>query len=250
MGSDGSQSELTVRTAAQFATTHWSTVLRAGDSACPASQAALEKLCGQYWYPLYAFVRRHNFSPEDAEDLTQEFFAVLLEKGYLERADRDRGRFRTFLLTSMQNFLRNAHDRGATWKRGGRQQFISWDAAVLENRYQAERQADLSPQEMFEKRWAATLLEHVLERLRNEFEADGRGPLFKRLKDQLWGDAAAPSYAESAAALGMNATAMRVAAHRLRRHFRETLRGAIAETVDDPGEIDDEIRHLLAVLGR
>jgi RNA polymerase sigma factor (sigma-70 family) len=242
--------ETTARNAAQFATTHWSTVLRAGDSACPTSQAALEKLCGQYWYPLYAFVRRHNFSPEDAEDLTQEFFAVLIEKGYLDRADRDRGRFRTFLLTSMQNFLRNARDRDTTWKRGGRQQFVSWDAAVLESRYQAECQTDLSPQEIFEKRWAATLLEHVLDRLRKEFEADGRGPLFERLKDQLWGDAAAPSYAEAAAELGMNATALRVAAHRLRRRFRETLRGAIAETVDDPGEIDDEIRHLLAVLGR
>ena len=219
MGSDGSQSQSIERTAAQFATTHWSTVLRAGDSACPASQAALEKLCGQYWYPLYAFVRRHNFSPEDAEDLTQDFFAVLLEKGYLERADRDRGRFRTFLLTSMQNFLRNARDHDATWKRGGRQRFVSWDAAVLESRYQAECQTDLSPQEIFEKRWAATLLEHVLDRLRNEFEADGRGPLFERLKDQLWGDAAAPSYAEAAAALGMNATALRVAAHQVATKF-------------------------------
>ena len=250
MASDSPADELTVRTAAQFATTHWSVVLAAGDSTSPDSQDALEKLCRQYWYPLYAYVRRRGYRPEDAEDLTQGFFAIFLKKGYAEHADRSRGRFRTFLLTSMQNFIHNARDQSAAWKRGGRQQFVSWDAAVLEGRYQAESQLELSPEEIFEKRWAATLLQQVLDLLRTEFDSEARGFLFERLKDHLWSDESAPPFARVAEELGVNATNLRVAAFRLRRRFREILRHEIAHTVGDPADVDDEIRYLIRVLGR
>ena len=249
MSNDRSEDESKARTAAQFATTHWSVVLAAGDSASPDSKEALEKLCRTYWYPLYAYVRRCGFKPEDAEDLTQDFFAVFLEKGYLERADRVKGRFRTFLLSSMQNFLRNAKERLATWKRGGRLRFVSWDSAELEERYGAELRSDLSPEEVFEKRWAATLLEQVLDHLRKDFDSSERAPVFETLKDYLWGDIATATQTEAAARLGMKATAFRVAVYRLRRRFRETLREEIAHTVTDPAEIDDEIRYLIGILG-
>ena len=213
------------------------------------TEEAFEQLVRDSYQMVYRLAYRMVRSKSDAEDLTQDFFAVFLEKGYLERADRDKGRFRTFLLSSMQNFLRNAKERLATWKRGGRLRFVSWDSAELEERYGAELRSDLSPEEVFEKRWAATLLEHVLDHLRKDFDSSERAPVFETLKDYLWGDIATATQTEAAARLGMKATAFRVAVYRLRRRFGETLREEIAHTVTDPAEIDDEIRYLIGILG-
>ena len=239
--------ESTVGTAAQFATTHWSVVLAAGDGASPESSAALERLCRTYWYPLYAFVRRKGYSVEDAEDLVQDFFSSFLQKGYVGRVDPARGRFRTFLLTSMQNFLHNAQDRLAARKRGGGQRFFSWDITAVEDRYQAQLGEGLTPEKAFEKRWAATLLQSVLDRLREDFKATGRAELFEQLKGHLWGEDDAVPYAQLGAKLGMTPLALKVTVHRLRQRFGERLREEIAHTVSDAAEVEAEIQYLIGL---
>jgi len=236
-------------TVAQFVTTHWSVVLAAGDAASPDSRQALEKLCRQYWFPLYAFVRREGYPPADAEDLVQDFFLAFLRKGYVGRADPTRGRFRTFLLTSMQNSLHNARDRLAALKRGGNQRFIPWDLAEVEDRYQAQPAEHLTPEKAYEKRWAATLLQEVLNRLREDFKATGRAELFERLKGHLWAEDDAVPYAQLGIELGMTPIALKVTVHRLRQRFAERLREEIAHTVNDPAEIEDEIHYLIGLFG-
>lgn len=230
-----------------FATTHWSVVLAAGQPDSPQAQAALEALCRAYWYPLYAYVRRRGRSPQDAQDLTQGFFLSLLRGQYLTRADRARGRFRTFLLTALENYLHNEHDRALALKRGGDREIVSWDGLEAERRYALEPAGGLSPEQLFEKRWGATLLEQVLARLRAEFDQPERRAVFDQLKPHLWGEDHATPYAELATRFNLSVPAIKVTVHRLRKRYRELLREAIAQTVADPGEIADEIRHLLRV---
>ncbi len=230
-----------------FATTHWSVVLAAGHPSSPDAQAALEKLCRTYWYPLYAYVRRRGYKPEDAQDLTQEFFARLLQKNSIAGADRTKGRFRSFLLGALEHFLADEHDRAGAKKRGGGQQFISWEQDFAEKRFADEPTDELSPDKIFDRRWALTVLEQAASRLRDEYQAAGNAPLFERLKTYVAGGGAAPTYAATAAQLGLSESAVKSAIFRLRRRYHELVREAVAQTVADPQELEEEIRHLMAV---
>jgi len=234
---------------AQFATTHWSKVLAAGDSSAPGAKEALEGLCRTYWYPLYAFVRRQGQSPHDAQDLTQEFFAWLLESKQLRVADSERGRFRSFLLGMLKNFLSDERKRVQAQKRGGGCALISLDAALAEERYDLEPAIDLTPEIIFDRRWAWTVMEQTVARLRDEYVAAGRAELFEQLKHFQPGEEAGRSYAEVAERLGLSEGAVKSAIWRLRQRHRDLLREEIAQTVATPAEVDEEIRYLVAVLG-
>jgi RNA polymerase sigma factor (sigma-70 family) len=234
--------------AGEFATTHWSVVARAAQLSGPSAQAALEQLCRAYWRPLYAYLRRQGQGPEEAEDLTQEFFARLLEKRYLEHADAARGRFRNFLLTSLKRFLVTEWRRTARQKRGGGQPVLSLDAASAAAGDDAELADSLTPEKAFEKRWALTLMERVLSALASEYAAADKTPLFEALKDSLWGEQPARPYSELAQRLGVSEGAVKVSAHRLRLRCRGLLRAEVGQTVACPQEIDAELRHLVAVL--
>jgi RNA polymerase sigma-70 factor (ECF subfamily) len=231
-----------------FATTHWSVVLAAGQTASPQAEAALEKLCGAYWYPLYAYVRRQGHSPHDAQDLTQGFFAVLLEKNYVELADRAKGKFRSFLLTALNHFLGDHRDRANALKRGGGKVIISLEEQTAEGRWSLEPATDLSPEKEYEKLWAVTVLQQALIHLRDEADKAGRDELFEELKSFLEGEARPGDYAAVGAKLGMTANSVAVAVHRLRQRYRELVRAEIANTVASAEEIEDELRHLFAVL--
>ena len=231
-----------------FATTHWSLVLAARGRPSPDARAALADLCRVYWYPLYAFVRRSGHDATTAEDLTQEFFARLLEKGWLGQADRTKGRFRSFLLAACKHFLTNERDRARALKRGGGKPPLPIDFGGADERYAREPADELTPERLFERRWALALLDQVLVDLRAEYAAAGRGALFDRLKAHLGGAADSAPYESVAVELGMTAGAVKVAAHRLRQRYRDRLRDAIARTLNDPAAVDDEIRHLFAVL--
>ena len=232
-----------------FVTTRWSVVLAAQEKSSPESAAALETLCRAYWYPLYAFVRGSGHSPHDAEDLTQGFFARLLAKDYLQAADREKGRFRTFLRVCLKRFLANEWDRQRALKRGGGERTTSLDAAVAEQRYATELTTGVAPDRLYERQWAMTLLEQTMARLRAEYTASGRLTEFEQLKSALTAERGAIPYAELAAALGSTEGATRVAVHRLRKRYRELFRATVADTVSEPGEVDDEVRHLVTVLG-
>jgi RNA polymerase sigma-70 factor (ECF subfamily) len=208
----------------------------------------MEKLCHTYWYPLYVYVRRQGNSPEDAQDLTQDFFARLLEKNYLAKADPDRGKFRTFLLRSLKNFLVNEWKRAGRLKRGGGLEFLSIDTNAAEDRFAAEAPDEFNPDAEYETSWAVTLIEQVLAALRQEFSAADKGRLFEELKGFIWGDKSTASYAEIAAPLNLSEGAVKVAVHRLRQRFRELLRAEVAHTVARPEDIDGELRHLISVL--
>jgi len=231
-----------------FATTHWSVVLAAGDSRSPQAEDALEKLCRTYWYPIYAYVRRKGHSPENSQDLTQQFFSRLLEKKYLKLADAERGKFRGFLLTSLRHFLVNEWEKARTAKRGGGQVVLSLDEQDAESRYMAEPSTELSPDAIFEKRWAVTVLEQVLARFRQESVSAGKGELFERLKGLMWGDENSASQSEIGAELGLSAAAVKSALHRFRLRYRELLRAEVANTVTRTEDIDEELRHLVSVL--
>jgi RNA polymerase sigma-70 factor (ECF subfamily) len=229
-----------------FPTTLWTIVLHAARDEPAQVRAALAQLCQAYWYPLYSFVRRRGYSPHDAEDLTQAFFAQLLEKHALEQVDPELGRFRTFLLASLKNFLANDWDKAHARKRGGGQTIVSLDKESAESRYQLEPSHDMTPERHFERQWAMTLLDQVLDALRDEYHAEGKGNLFDELKVVIVGQPG--PYAEMAARLGCSEGAIKVAVHRLRHRYRELLRARIAATVGE-GDVDDELRHLLVVLG-
>lgn len=231
-----------------FATTHWSVVLSARDPSAPGSTAALETLCRTYWYPLYAFVRRQGQSPPDAQDLTQEFFARLLEKHYLLAAAREKGRFRTFLIVALKRFMANEWDRARALKRGGGQAQVSLDTSLAETRYQMEPPAVAGADQVYERRWALTLLDQAMARLRQEYAGRGNTGEFEQLKSVLTADRGEISYSTIAANLGVSEGAARVAVHRLRKRFREVFREEIAQTVSTPDEIEDEVRHLVAAL--
>jgi RNA polymerase sigma-70 factor (ECF subfamily) len=231
--------------AKNFPTTLWTLVLHAGRDESVQAQAALAQLCQAYWYPLYSFVRRRGYAPHDAQDLTQAFFAQLLEKRGLEGVAPELGRFRTFLLASLKHFLANDWDRAHARKRGGGKTILSLDERA-ESRYQLEPSHNLTPERHFERQWAMTLLEQVLDALRDEYHAEGKGDLFEELKAVMVGQPR--TYADIAARLRRSEGAIKVAVHRLRHRYRELMRARIAETVG-AGEVEDELRHLLAVLG-
>lgn len=234
--------------ASAFATTHWSVVLAAGNRGTPDAQAALERLCQMYWPPLYAFLRRYGRTPEDAEDETQDFFAHFLEKECFGRADPQRGRFRTFLLTCFQHYLRDAHEQRITAKRGGPARVLSLDRERAERGYAAEPAEHVTPERLFEKRWATTLLENVLAQLGGEFARTGKREFFDQLKGFVWGEQGTTPVRQIATQFGVSESAVKVTVHRLRQRFRELLRLEIAHTVTRPEEIDDEIRYLAQAL--
>jgi RNA polymerase sigma-70 factor (ECF subfamily) len=233
-----------------FMTTHWSVVLTAADPRKPEAMAALERLCRTYWYPLYAYVRRRGYLPEDAQDLTQGFFCRLLDHPWLPRADRNKGRFRSFLLGAMNHYLANEWDRAKAIKRGGRARFQSLEDGSCERLFLEESQLAQSPGELYERRWATTLLQTVLTRLRQEAIAAGQLEQFEKLEVVLTGENRDSTYAELAAELSTTEGALKMAALRLRRRYAELLREEIAATVSNPEEIEAELRHLLVVLSR
>jgi len=231
-----------------FATTHWSVVLAAGQADTTRAHDALAKLCSSYWYPLYAYVRRRGYSSHDAQDLTQAFFAQLLERQSLEKVDPALGRFRSFLLASMNHFLTNEWKKAGAKKRGGGLQNVSLDWAAAEKRYDLEPADPSSPDKAYEKQWAITLLDRALRALEEEYGRDHRAPLFAALKQTLVGSRESQPYDKLASEFGINEGAVKVAVHRLRKRYRELIRAEIADTVASAGEIDTEMRHLLAVL--
>jgi RNA polymerase sigma-70 factor (ECF subfamily) len=233
-----------------FATTHWSVVLNAADSSAPGAQEALEQLCRTYWYPLYAHVRRQGHSQEDAQDLTQEFFFRFLNKAHLGRADRDRGLFRSFLLTSLKNFLRHEWEKARAEKRGGGRTFLAWEEEGAEGRYQRELTSQLAPDQLFEQRWAMTLLQNALARLQKEYAAAGKSAQFEELKPFLSTEPGEGAYAAVASRLGISTGAVAVAVHRLRQRYGELVREEVAHTVSSPAEVQEELRYLMDLMSR
>ena len=231
-----------------FVTTRWSVVLAAQDKSSPNSAAALETLCRAYWYPLYAYVRGLGRSPHDAQDLTQEFFARLLAQDWLRVVLPEKGRFRTFLLVAMKRFLANEWHRDMAQKRGAGNTPLSLDSEKAEHRFAAE--PPLTPDELYERRWAMTLLDEALKRLRHDFTRTGRKREFEGLKEWLTAERGSIPYEQIATALGTTEGAARVAVHRMRKQFRQFFRETIAETVEAAGDVDAEMRHLVAVLSR
>jgi RNA polymerase sigma-70 factor (ECF subfamily) len=249
MASVEPQKQAGVGTAARFHTTHWSVVLAAHADDPARARDALEQLCTVYWYPLYAFLRRRGHQPADAEDLVQGFIEHLLERQFFQAANPDKGRFRSYLLTSLNHFLADEADRTGRLKRGAGRLLISLDAVVAERRYALEPADPCDPEQLFERRWALTLLDTVLQRLEAEAAESGRANLFRQIKGVLLGDRSAVPYAELGPQLGLSEAALTMTVHRLRRRYRELVREEIAHTVSSPVEIDEEMRHLFQVLG-
>jgi DNA-directed RNA polymerase specialized sigma24 family protein len=233
---------------ARFSTTHWSIVAEAAQDDSPNASDAMAQLCRSYWYPLYAYVRRKGYDAPDAQDLTQEFFARLLARNFLNVADRNKGKFRSFLLGSMEHFLAREWTKARAQKRGGSQTIFSLDALNAETRYRMEPVNELTADRIFERRWATTVLEEAMARLADESIASQKGDLFAKLQPFLSGDNGDDSYGETAASLNMTAGAIKVAIHRLRQRFGELVREEIARTVAAPAQVDDELRYLVALL--
>jgi RNA polymerase sigma-70 factor (ECF subfamily) len=232
-----------------FATTHWSMVVRAAQAGTTEGRAALEELCRIYWYPLYWFSRRRGLPRPEAEDLTQGFFADLIERGAIARADAARGRFRTFLLASFQNYQSHQQERAKSLKRGGNREIISLEALQAgEVRFQEEAAPAESPEKVFERQWALSLLDQALATVQREYAAAGKAALFDELKVVLWGDRCDIGYAGIARQLGSTEGAIKMAVHRLRRRFQEEFRAEVAKTVCNIDELGEEMHHLFAAL--
>ena len=227
-----------------FSTTHWSLVVHAGDMADPAAQSALATLCRRYGFPLYAFVRREGYGMHDSQDLTQAFFARFLEKDYLHDVDPSRGRFRSFLLASLRHFLANARDHEKAAKRGGGATVLPLDFSQAEDRYLHEPTTEWTAEKLFHRRWALELLQTVMDRLRAEWASAEKRVFFLAVETFLSGAAPTRTYAEVAQELDRTEGAVKTAVHRLRRRYRELLREEIAQTVTEPGQIDEEIQQL------
>jgi RNA polymerase sigma factor (sigma-70 family) len=227
-----------------FATTHWTVVLAAGQRSSPAAQHALEELCKTYWFPLYAYIRRRGYAKADAEDLTQAFFARLLEKNFLANLDSEKGRFRAFLLAALKHFLANERDKARTQKRGGGEAPLSLDWQTADTKFQVAATNEPSPDKAFDREWALALLAKVIERLQEECAADGKARLFGQLKMFLTAGKAESAQRDVAAALGLEEGAVRVVVHRLRKRYRQLLRDEIAHTLSDPAMVDEELRAL------
>jgi RNA polymerase sigma factor (sigma-70 family) len=231
----------------RWATTSWTQVLAAREAPSAEARLALEELCQAYWYPLYVFVRHQGHDSEEARDLTQAYFAELLEKGYLEDFDPELGRFRVFLKASIKHFLSKEREKANAWKRGGRTTVVSLDADV-ESRYELEPVDRLNPETLYERRWALTLVERVLARIREESRKGGKEAEFEQLKGLLTGQQPRVPYSQIAAELGTTEDAVKASARRLRQRFGKMLREEIGATVAGPEEVDDEVRHLLGVI--
>jgi DNA-directed RNA polymerase specialized sigma24 family protein len=234
---------------AWFVTTHWSVVLSAREKRSPQSTAALEILCRTYWYPLYAFLRRQGRPPHDAQDLTQGFFARLLQKDYLLAVAREKGKFRTFLLVALKRFLANEWDREHAQKRGGFAPVVPIDQEFAESRFAADPSPNIQPDVLFDRQWAMTLLERAMSQLREEYVGSGRAKLFEHLETSLARGESALPYAEIATRLNLTEAAVKMAVHRMRARYREILRAEIAHTVASPGEVEEEVRHLFSAFG-
>lgn len=234
--------------AMQFRTTNWGLVTEAGNNTSADWTQALEDLCKIYWRPVYAFIRKRGQAREEAQDLTQEFFARLVGSDFLSKADSSRGRFRCFLMASIDNFLRVEHRNLTTQKRGGGWQRIPLDDEEVERMIQAELADTATPEVMFERQWGRTLLDRVLKRLDQEFTASGRSELFQALKPHLTGDPGALPYNAIAVSVGASLTGIKVSVHRARKRFQELLRIEVTQIVANPSEVDVEIRHLLHIL--
>jgi RNA polymerase sigma factor (sigma-70 family) len=233
-----------------FATTRWTLVVAAGRDAAPGSREALSELCELYWPPLYSYARRQGNSVEQAQDLTQAFFARFLEKHDVQTADPKRGKFRSFLLTSFKHFLANEYDRERAKKRGGSHVLIALDVETAEARYAAEQPGTLTPEELFEREWALGVVDRAMAALGADLIASGKAATFHELRGLLMGEKEEGGYAKIAQALGSTEGAVKVTVHRLRRKFRARLRAEIRNTVSDDGEIEEEVRYLIAVLGQ
>jgi len=233
-----------------FATTHWSVVVAAGKAGSAPAQGALETLCRAYWYPIYVYVRRKGYGPDDAQDLTQEFFAQLIAKGHLRLADRAKGKFRTFLLATLDYFLAREWDRAHRQKRGGQFTFISLDQQTPEERYRLEPADNDTPERKFLRHWALTVLRQTMNALENECEDKGKGAFFRAVRGLLSGERGGSEYVEIGQRLAMTEGAVRVAVHRLRQRYGELLRSEVAQTVSGPEEVDEEMRYLMRALGQ
>ena len=233
----------------RFATTQWSLVLAAGRGGDAESEDALARLCALYWYPVFAFIRRQGHDADQAQDLTQGFFGRLIEKGDLGDADRERGRFRSFLLTACRYYLANERDRARAWKRGSGRAPLSIELAVAEGRYERALAHSETPERVYDRQWCLTLLDDVFAAVHAEYAAAGKEALFQRLKEFLTAGGDAGTHAEAARDLGTTAGAVKVAVHRLRRRYREEVRRRVAETVASEDEVEDEIRYLFRTLG-
>jgi RNA polymerase sigma factor (sigma-70 family) len=231
-----------------FATTHWSTVLTAGQPDSPRALEALERLCQTYWYPIYAYVRRQGHSPAAAQDLTQEYFYRLLKRGDLATVQPGRGRFRWFLLAALKHFLANEWHKGQTQKRGGDRIILSFDALSAESRYGLEESRELSPDKLYDRSWALSLLDQARERLREEYASSGKAVRFQFLEQFLPGEQTDVTYTEAAQELGLTESAIKSEVYRLKKRYRALLRTGVAHTVASPEEIDDEIRYLVKLL--
>jgi RNA polymerase sigma-70 factor (ECF subfamily) len=245
---DEQDNRLPLDKAGWFTTTHWSVVLMAGHASSPGADAAMERLCKTYWHPLYGYVRRRGYGPEDAQDLTQAFFARLLEKNSFAGVGMEKGKFRSFLLSALNHFLANEADRARAQKRGEGKAPISLDAAAAEGMYSLEPVCDLTPEKIFEQRWAATLLDQAFGRLRQEYSAAGKQNLFAELSPFLTDGTGFGEYGPVAERLKMAPGTVAVAMHRLKQRYRECVREEVANTVTGPAELEEEMRHLFAVL--
>ena len=234
--------------AESFRTTHWSVVLAARDGKDTQAQVALEQLCRGYWRPIYAYLRRIGYAPHDSQDLAQGFFAHFLDHAFLQRLQHREGRFRSFLLTFLKRFLSDERDKSDAAKRGGGRQIVSWDECSLEEQHQAAYKG-LKAGDVFDRRWAMTLLARAQERLRTEYDSNGKSDVYVGLQAFLIGEETTRSYAEVAAQLQMPENSVKSAIHRLRRRYGELIREEVAQTVETPLLIDEEIRYLLSVLG-
>lgn len=246
--SDNAKKSSSVSGPGRFATTHWSVVLQAGQPGAPGYQQALETLCRGYWFPLYVYLRRHGYDSHQAEDSTQAFFCRVLEKQVLRSADSKRGRFRSFLLATLKNFLADERDRARAQKRGGGRKLLSIDFNEAENQYALEPADRLSPEKLFDKSWALTVLERTMACLKTELAGKNKKELFDHLKIYLTAGKDSIPYRDTAAKLNMTEAAVRTAVHRLRRHYRKSLRDEIAQTVATEDQIDEEIDDLFAAL--
>src|SRR5580698_7694387 len=233
----------------QFPTTRWTLVVAAGDPQRKEARSALVSLCESYWYPLYAYLRKRGYPADQAQDLTQEFFIRVLEGRYLDRADPEKGRFRSFLLSSLKFFVADEEDRKRAHKRGGSGIVVPLEFTSGEERYQREPAHDETPERIFERRWALSVIDRVVEKLREEFVHHGRPEHFEQLKMFLLGQSDAP-YAALAREMNTSEGALKVAIHRLRKRYRELFRQEIADTVADPAEVESELRFLAAVLSK
>jgi RNA polymerase sigma factor (sigma-70 family) len=246
-GSERPQSALR-RSPDEFPSTVWMRIEKARDAGAPQSGEALAELCEAYWQPVYAFLRRKGNDPDQAADLTQDFFALLIEPGALASVTQGKGKFRSFLMAACAHFLSNRRAYERALKRGGGRRSVSIDQFQAEDRLQLEPFHELTPERIYLRQWAQTLLDRVMARLQSEVSSKGKSNLFDQLKPVLLGREAAPSYSQIATALGVSETAVKVAVHRYRTRYRQLLREEIARTVDDPAEIEEEINTLIQAL--